>query len=78
MQVGCERIARPILLRASPRRRERASWRPSDAPVSDTTRESIALERWFVSNSATCRERGRGWRRDDHANNLARKDTFPH
>ncbi len=53
MQVGCERIARPILLRASPRRRERASWRPSDAPVSDMTRESIALERWFVSNSAT-------------------------
>ena len=52
--VGCERIARPIWLRASPRRRERASWRVSEAPVSERTRESMALDKWLVSSIATC------------------------
>lgn len=46
-------MARPIRLRASPRRRERASWSPSEAPVSDTTRESMARDRWLVSSTET-------------------------
>ena len=45
MQAGWDRMARPRWLLARPRRRERASWSPSDAPLSDTTNRSMARDR---------------------------------
>jgi len=54
MQAGWERMVLPKWLLASPSRRDKASWRASEAEPSDTTKWSMARDRWLVRSMDTC------------------------